>query len=728
MSSQQPGFFNPDGSVNGYFAPGGAQPAQPSMDFWAQFQPVQTSQTAGFGPQTSNSAMSVADRFRQFGQQNGGDPSAVNDPNYWAGIYNEKVSKGADPTETFNYLTGRITNGSGGGGGFSGGGSYTPLAPFQYGGSFSTFSAPSVNAPAAFSYNGPGVTMPQNFNFPGVYSQQPPTADYNNWTPPATTEAAGGGTPATSPDGTASQSSAGGTQAAGGVQSFVPPSQTALPGPFSNPALANATPYQQASSFTSPGVQMPSAYQTASPYSYDALGKLGTFDQSGKIDAGTPYTPGSFTATTAQDLQADPGYQFRQDQQRKALEQTAAGRGTLNSTGTQKAVADYAGQLASQEFANVDARRRADFNTREANLADAYKTNLGASLTAQQGTFGNELAKYGANTNTALQEQATRYNQGLGAAQFNEANRLNAYNATEPLKLQAQAQQFGQDFNTAQFNEANRANAYNTNEANRQAIQAQQYGQAANTYGMNYQNAFNNNQANYTNALNTFNANQGAQNQAYNQALSQAQFNANNALTAQQQAWQQQYTPWAANASNQLAAGQTNAQLAGQTNALNAGQEQARYQADWNAYQNAVQQAQFASTMGLNYGQLGLQANNQAFNQGLQTYNTNYQTQVADPWNRNFQTAQLGANAAGQLGNLGAQYGGNLSDLYTGIGNAQAGSQIASGVGYQNALGSLGQIPYSYYAYNDSLNNRTAPFYAAYQGPQLPDPGVNVAD
>lgn len=74
----------------------------------------------------------LANYFKQYGQSNGGDPSAVNDPNYWAGIALEKIGKGADLQETLNYLTGRISGGSGGTG-MSGmfGGGYNPSA---YGG------------------------------------------------------------------------------------------------------------------------------------------------------------------------------------------------------------------------------------------------------------------------------------------------------------------------------------------------------------------------------------------------------------------------------------------------------------------------------------------------------------------------------------------------------------------------------------------------------------------
>jgi len=75
-----------------------------------------------------------------------------------------------------------------------------------------------------------------------------------------------------------------------------------------------------------------------------------------------------FTAPGAEGMFADPGYQFRLDQGRKALEQSAAGRGTLRTGGTLKDILSYGQNMASQEYGNVYNR-----------ALNAYNTNLGTA-------------------------------------------------------------------------------------------------------------------------------------------------------------------------------------------------------------------------------------------------------------------------------------------------------------------------------------------------------------
>jgi hypothetical protein len=75
-----------------------------------------------------------------------------------------------------------------------------------------------------------------------------------------------------------------------------------------------------------------------------------------------------FAAPGVDGMFADPGYQFRLDQGRKALEQSAAGRGTLRTGGTLKDILGYGQNMASQEYGNVYNR-----------ALNAYNTNLGTA-------------------------------------------------------------------------------------------------------------------------------------------------------------------------------------------------------------------------------------------------------------------------------------------------------------------------------------------------------------
>lgn len=72
---------------------------------------------------------------------------------------------------------------------------------------------------------------------------------------------------------------------------------------------------------------------------------------------------GEFAPTTGEDVLADPSYDFRLKQGWKPIEGSKASIGMLRSGPTLKALTEYGQSFGSQEFGNVDARRRADFTT-----------------------------------------------------------------------------------------------------------------------------------------------------------------------------------------------------------------------------------------------------------------------------------------------------------------------------------------------------------------------------
>lgn len=57
-------------------------------------------------------------------------------------------------------------------------------------------------------------------------------------------------------------------------------------------------------------------------------------------------------AAALADFQASPDYQFRMDEGTKALDRSATSRGLLRSGAQQKAITDFAGNLASGEYGN----------------------------------------------------------------------------------------------------------------------------------------------------------------------------------------------------------------------------------------------------------------------------------------------------------------------------------------------------------------------------------------
>lgn len=104
---------------------------------------------------------------------------------------------------------------------------------------------------------------------------------------------------------------------------------------------------------------------------------------------------------TAADMEAyDPGYQFRLDEAKQALEKSAAARGGLLGGGTAKALARQQQNLASSEFGSAEARFRAQQQDRfsrlfgTTQLGGQYAGQAGQNLMAA-GAAGQRAAEFG---------------------------------------------------------------------------------------------------------------------------------------------------------------------------------------------------------------------------------------------------------------------------------------------------------------------------------------------
>ena len=75
-----------------------------------------------------------------------------------------------------------------------------------------------------------------------------------------------------------------------------------------------------------------------------------------------PIVPPAFQAPTQESIEADPSYQFRLGQGRKALENSAAARGTLRSGGTLKDILEYGQNLGAQQYDTVYDRARSEYD------------------------------------------------------------------------------------------------------------------------------------------------------------------------------------------------------------------------------------------------------------------------------------------------------------------------------------------------------------------------------
>jgi len=92
-----------------------------------------------------------------------------------------------------------------------------------------------------------------------------------------------------------------------------------------------------------------------------------------------------FTAPTAEQALAEPGYQFTADEGRRAVEQSAAGRGVLRTGGTLKDILKYGQSLATQQYGNVYNR-----------AADTYDRNYGNSYQLAKDSYAPKLQDWAA--------------------------------------------------------------------------------------------------------------------------------------------------------------------------------------------------------------------------------------------------------------------------------------------------------------------------------------------
>ena len=126
--------------------------------------------------------------------------------------------------------------------------------------------------------------------------------------------------------------------------------------------------------------------------------------------AGRPSTP----------LTLDPGYQFRLEEGQKALERSAAARGTLLTGGTAKALQRYGQGLASQEYGAAYNRAFGEYQQRHdifrQNQSDLFNretslANLGYGATGQQADLNTSGAAAAAAGQVG---SANAYAQGIG--------------------------------------------------------------------------------------------------------------------------------------------------------------------------------------------------------------------------------------------------------------------------------------------------------------------------
>ena len=249
----------------------------------------------------------------------------------------------------------------------------------------------------------PPIPAPVPRGTPPLYSGQPPGGGASG---------AGGAAPP-----------AGGVT---GVQSLMGPWTGTAPTAPTIAPYTGWTPYETATPYAPPTPYVPGAYEAPT------------------------YAPGvPFVAPTAEQMAADPGYQFRLQQGQEALERSGAARGVTNTGGTLRNILDYGQQAASQEYGNVYNR-----------MANTW----GMNEAARQAAFGLN---------------APQQFQGWAAT---EAGRLGAYQMTEADRAAAAARNEANRRAAAQFNLAGGQQAWQTEAGRQQQDYANQYRQWTDQY------------------------------------------------------------------------------------------------------------------------------------------------------------------------------------------------------------------------------------------------------
>jgi hypothetical protein len=396
---------------------------------------------------------------------------------------------------------------------------------------------------------------------------------------------------------------------------------------------------------------------------------------------------------SADQLQLDPSYQFRQKETQRALENSAFAKGMGFHPNAIRGQMETAGQLASQEYAAANARNLGVQQQNFQNTATVAGANNAANAQAYGLTNDAQQRAALANQSAGLQTGMFNSQQGQQAQQFNAGQNQQANLANQQAGMQTGMFNSGQQQQAGMFNAGNQQQAQQFNSA--QGQQSALANQAANNQtgqfnaGMDFQTQ----QANIGNQLAAYNA--------YAPLAQQnSQFNAGRQDAAAQNNFANSFGVNQAN--NAGALGAFNANLGAELGRGGLGVQQgqlalnnrsADQSYDLGLRGNALANRTADQNYGLGLGQLGISQGNldlagqgQQFNQDLSTFNTNYgvyQNNNNTAFDQNYRLAQLGGNAAQNYGNQAGNY-------YTGQGNANAGAAINQGNAWAGALGTIG--------------------------------------
>lgn len=160
----------------------------------------------------------------------------------------------------------------------------------------------------------------------------------------------------------------------------------------------------------------------------------------------TPFQYEDFKGPTAENFQADPGYQFRADQMDRTIKNAKSAQGLLATGNTLADLMNYRGGLASQEYGNVYNRQFGAWDANRNKALDTWKSGHDLSNEDYQHSLTDYLTNYQRKTDD-WNRDLTKYQTNLGKEEAGYGLNLD----TSQLNYQRDNNQFGNMLNLYQI-------------------------------------------------------------------------------------------------------------------------------------------------------------------------------------------------------------------------------------------------------------------------------------
>lgn len=137
------------------------------------------------------------------------------------------------------------------------------------------------------------------------------------------------------------------------------------------------------------------------PFNWEAPAYTGSSRPTYNLPNAPQFNAPDFVAPDPNGIYADPSYQYRLKQSLGGLDASAAARGTLRTGGHLLGIQGKAGEMASQEYANIFDRAMQDYGTKYKSAYDEfaprlqdYQNRFGAAQDQGNRAFDRDWQRY----------------------------------------------------------------------------------------------------------------------------------------------------------------------------------------------------------------------------------------------------------------------------------------------------------------------------------------------